>query len=116
MRRTGMQRRRQLAEGAPHLFRRLQIGLRSHGFDGQCRQVQAVSTALPEDTVGRRAAADRLENLVRQRVVRPSEAHRVGGDQRQVHPLRDRDQAAVDEPLRRVAMERIGWAASEVPC
>jgi hypothetical protein len=65
-----MQRRRQLAEGAPHLFRRLQIGLRSHGFDGQCRQVQAVSTALPEDTVGRRAAADRLENLVRQRVVR----------------------------------------------
>jgi hypothetical protein len=101
-----MQRGVHLPECPPHLFRGFPIRLRANGLDRECRQVVPVATGMPEHAVGSCAATDRLEHLVRERVIRRGKAHRVGGHERQLHPLRNGDQTAIDEFLSRVAVKR----------
>ena len=61
---------------------------------------------MAEHAVGGGAATDCLQQLVRQRIIRPREPNRVGRNHGKLHPSRNRNQATIDQLFGGVAMER----------
>jgi len=101
------QRRRQLAKQTVHLVRRLEVGLRAGSTanveDGQ---IIVVLLGAPHNCFRAATFCHGLEDLVRERIACTREAHRVGGNQRQIEPLGKRNQATIDEFFARLTVVR----------
>jgi hypothetical protein len=101
-----LERDRHLAEGAPHLPRRLQVRLRARGLDGDGWQVAAVASGKAEHAVSPGPPADSFEQLVCEGVFGSRESDAARGHHGQIHALGDRHQPTIDELFKRMVVVR----------